>query len=374
MNRIAVDAMGGDLAPSSVVEGAVLAARELNVEIILVGRSDAVNRELEKHSVQNSPIRVVHASRAVAMDESPSSSVKMRDTSIKVAFQMMKRGEADAVISAGNSGAMMAAGMFIMGNLPYVERPAILVVLPTGPGKGPLLIDGGANTECKPRHLAQFAVMGSIYAENILQIDRPRVGVLSNGAEEGKGNDLTRSASELLQSTPLNCIGYVEGRDITRGEVDVVVCDGFTGNVVLKTMEGVASWVVKEFKGAFMSSTLGRIGLLLSKRSLRQAAIRMDYAEIGGAPLLGLDGVAIIAHGGSSPKAIKSAVRVADETVSHDVNRHIIEVLGGLENIRDGRDPFSRRRWKQIPSKIDTLGEKPVTEQEGKEIDGGSKE
>ena len=375
MNRIAVDAMGGDLAPSSVVEGAVLASKELDVEVILVGQEDDVRRELRKHSVEGSSIRVVHASRTVSMDESISGSIKKRDTSMKVAFELVKQGEAQGVVSAGNSGAMMAIGMFILGTLPYVERPAILLYLPFVPDKGPVLIDGGANTECKPLNLAQFALMGSIYAENILDIDRPRVGVLSNGEEEGKGTDLTRATLELLQTTPLNSIGYIEGRDITGGKVDVVTCDGFTGNVVLKTMEGVAGWIVGVLKETLMQSYLSRLGLLMSSRSLRRAFKRMDYAEVGGAPLLGLDGVVIIAHGGSSPKAIKNAIRVANETVSHDVNRHIIEMLENLENIRDGRDhKFSRKMWNQIRSKIDTLSEKPVMEEEGKETSSGRKE
>lgn len=375
MNRIAVDAMGGDLAPSSVVEGAVLASKELDVEVILVGQEDDIRRELGKHSTEGSSIRVVHASRTVSMKESPSSSIKKRETSMKVAFELVKMGEAQGVVSAGNSGAMMAIGMFVLGTLPYVERPAILLYLPFVPTKGPVLIDGGANAECKPRHLAQFALMGSVYAEHVLEIDRPRVGVLSNGEEEGKGTDLTRATIELLQMTPLNSIGYIEGRDITGGQVDVVTCDGFTGNVVLKTMEGVASWVVGILKEALMQSHLSRLGLLMSRRSLRRAFNRMDYAEVGGAPLLGLDGVAIIAHGGSSPKAIKNAIRVANETVSHDVNRHIVEMLEGLDNIQDGRgQKLSRKVWNQIRSKIDTLSEKPVMEKEGKETRSGRKE
>jgi len=375
MNRIAVDAMGGDLAPSSVVEGAILASRELNVEVVLVGQQDAVERELARYPAPNHAIRVVHASQAVGMHESPSGSMKRKDTSIKVAFELVKRGEADAMVSAGNSGAVMATGMFVLGKLPYIERPAILVVLPLVQGKGPVLIDGGANTECKPRHLAQFAVMGSVYAENVLDIPRPRVGVLSNGQEEGKGTELTRATSELLQSSPLHCIGYVEGRDVTAGRVDVIVCDGFTGNVVLKVVEGVAGWVVNVFKDAFLQNGLGRIGLLLNRKSLRRVAGRMDYAEFGGAPLLGLDGVTIIAHGGSSPKAIKNAIRVADEAVSHDVNRHIVEHIEGMDSIRNGRNQrFSSRMWRQIRSKIDTLGERPITEKEEKEVSGDRKE
>lgn len=375
MIRIAVDAMGGDRAPGLVVEGAILAANELDVEVVLVGQKDAVERELATHSSNHSAIEIVHASQTVAMGASPTSSLKKKDTSMRVGFELMKRGEVQAVVSAGNSGAMLAMGMVILGKLPYVERPAILVVLPSTPGKGPVMIDGGANTECKPHHLVQFGMMGSIYAEKVLSVSRPRVGILSNGVEDGKGTDLTRAANEQLAATPLNCIGYVEGRDMTNGRVDVVVCDGFTGNVVLKTMEGVASWVVNVLKDAFQQSQMSRLGLLMSRGSLRAAYHRMDYAEYGGAPLIGLDGVVIIAHGGSSPKAIKNAIRVAKETVSHDVNRYIIDSLESLTKGGEGKEKkLTRRVWRQIRSKIDTLGDKaPDQMEEGEtERDGKS--
>ncbi|NIO08234.1 MAG: phosphate acyltransferase PlsX [Deltaproteobacteria bacterium] len=373
--RIAVDAMGGDRAPSSVVEGAVLAANDFDLEVVLVGQQDAVERELESHKARNSRIRIVHASQTVSMSSSPSSSLKKKDTSMRVAFEMMKRGEVEAVVSAGNSGAMMAMGMFILKKLPNVERPAILVVLPATVGKGPVLIDGGANTECKPHHLVQFGIMGSIYSEKVLGVPRPRVGVLSNGEEDGKGTDLTRAANEQLRATSLNTIGYVEGRDITNNSVDVIVCDGFTGNVVLKTVEGVATWVVNVLKDAFMQTHLSKVGLFLSRSSLRAAYHRMDYAEYGGAPLIGLDGVVIIAHGGSSPKAIKNAIRVARESVYHNVNRHIIDALEHNINGAEGRESnLTSRVWKQIRSKIDTLGDKVTDETEEGKVEGGGKD
>ncbi len=375
MIRIAVDAMGGDRAPSSVVEGAVLAANDFDLEVVLVGQQDAVERELESHKARNSRIRIVHASQTVSMSSSPSSSLKKKDTSMRVAFEMMKRGEVEAVVSAGNSGAMMAMGMFILKKLPNVERPAILVVLPATVGKGPVLIDGGANTECKPHHLVQFGIMGSIYSEKVLGVPRPRVGVLSNGEEDGKGTDLTRAANEQLRATSLNTIGYVEGRDITNNSVDVIVCDGFTGNVVLKTVEGVATWVVNVLKDAFMQTHLSKVGLFLSRSSLRAAYHRMDYAEYGGAPLIGLDGVVIIAHGGSSPKAIKNAIRVARESVYHNVNRHIIDALEHNINGAEGRESnLTSRVWKQIRSKIDTLGDKVTDETEEGKVEGGGKD
>ncbi len=373
--KIAVDAMGGDHAPGVVVQGALSAAADLGVEIVLVGQKDSVERELARHSSNSKSITVVHASQIVSMDEAPSIALKKKDSSMKVAFELMKQGEVEAAVSAGNSGAMMATGMFVLGNLPGVERPAILVVVPAL-GKGTVIIDAGANVDCKPRHLVQFSFMGSIYAERVLGVSEPRVGILSNGEEGSKGNDLTRATSEQLSSTPLNYIGYVEGRDICNGKVDVVVCDGFTGNVALKTMEGVATFIVGVLKEAFRQSLSSRLGYLLSRESLRRAYARLDYREYGGAPLLGLDGVAIIAHGGSDPKAIKNAIRAAKETVSTDVNRHIMEVLEGLGvTNQDKGSTFSRKIWQRIRSKIERANpEKANLEEEDTESKGGGKD
>lgn len=365
MVKIAVDAMGGDGAPGVVVKGALSAANELGVEIHLVGQKDEVERELARHAPIPPTLQVVPASQTVAMGESPSTTLKKKDSSMKVAFNLMKRGEVAAVVSAGNSGAMMATGMYVMGNLAGVDRPAILVVIPT-PGKGTVIIDAGANVDCKPRQLVQFGMMGSIYAEGVLGIPRPRVGVLSNGEEGSKGNDLTRAASEKLAATGLNYVGYAEGRDIFNGRVDVVVCDGFTGNVTLKTIEGFAGLVVHMLRDAFQRDILTRLGYLLSRKSLRQAYARMDHAEYGGAPLLGLDGVAIVAHGGSDSKAIKNAIRIAKEAVAHDVNRHIVEELEKMGAVLgEEGEKFPRRIWKQIKSKIETFGESPGSEEEG---------
>lgn len=354
--RIAVDAMGGDHAPGVVVEGALSAAADLGVEVVLVGPQQRLRQEISRHSPQPPSVAIVHAAEVVAMDESPSAALRKKDSSMAVAFDLMKRGEVSGVVSAGNSGAFMAVGMFAMGNLLRVERPAILVVVPT-PGKGTVIIDAGANVDCKPRHLLQFALMGSIYAERVLGISRPRVGVLSNGEEEGKGTELTRTAREQLDSVPLNCIGYVEGRDISNGKVDVVVTDGFTGNVTLKTMEGVAGFIVETLKAAFQQNTLSRLGGLLSRKAIRTAFKRLDYAEYGGAPLLGLQGVAIIAHGGSNPKAIKNAIRVAREAVAHDVNQHIVQTLDDLRDLwGDRAENLSRKIWKRFQSRIEGRG------------------
>jgi glycerol-3-phosphate acyltransferase PlsX len=357
MPKIAVDAMGGDHAPHVVVEGAILAARELGVDVILVGQKEVVSQELARQG-SAAAIEIVAASEAIAMHESPSSALRKKDSSMKVAFEMMKRGEVDAVVSAGNSGAMMATGMFVMGTLAQVARPAILIVVPSPKG-GTVIIDAGANVDCKPRHLVQFGLMGAIYADRILSIRNPRVGVLSNGEEESKGNELTRAASELLATAQLNYIGYVEGRDIFNGKVDVVVCDGFTGNVALKTMEGLASFAGEVLKTAFQKNVLSRLGYLMSRSALREAYRRLDYAEYGGAPLIGLEGVAIIAHGGSGPRAIKNAIRAACDEIQQDVNRHIDEILSHAEVAGDKKEGLPQKIWQRIKSKIESLGDEP---------------
>jgi glycerol-3-phosphate acyltransferase PlsX len=360
MPKIAVDAMGGDRAPGVVVEGAWRAAKDLGVEVVLVGQKDAVERELSRLGA--GPLEIIPASQSVAMHESASSALKKKDSSMKVAFDRMKSGDVQAVVSAGNSGAMMATGMFVMGRLPYVARPAILVVVPSV-GKGTIVVDAGANVDCKPYHLAQFGIMAAIYAERVLGIAKPRIGILSNGQEDGKGTDLTRAASALLAESSLDHIGYVEGRDIFNSTVDVVVCDGFTGNVALKTMEGVANFAGEVLKGAFQKNLLSRLGYLMTRKALREAYRRLDYAEYGGAPLIGLDGVAIVAHGGSSSLAIKNAIRAARDAVEHDMNRHIMEVLGDAARLgRDGKDSLPGKIWRRIKRKIDAMAEKEKPE------------
>ncbi len=368
MPKIAVDAMGGDHAPRVVVEGAVLAAQELGVEVALVGQKEVVEEELGQHG--GAPkVEVVPATQSIAMHESPSSALRKKDSSMKVAFELMRRGEVDAVVSAGNSGAMMATGMFVMGTLAQVARPAILIVVPNLKG-GTVVIDAGANVDCKPRHLVQFGLMGSIYAERILSIHKPRVGVLSNGEEKSKGNELTRAASEQLSASPVHYIGYVEGRDIFNGKVDVVVCDGFTGNIALKTMEGVAAFAGEVLKGAFQKNWASRLGYVMSRNSLREAYRRLDYAEYGGAPLIGLEGVAIVAHGGSDPRAIKNAIRAARDEVQQDVNRYINEILGDLEESMK-KEGLPHKIWQRIKSKIESLGEETESEDERGERKGG---
>ncbi len=328
--KIAVDAMGGDKAPSVVVEGSVEAA-SLGVPIILVGDTARIEAELAKRKVAGLPIEIQHASQVVEMCESPVKAIRSKkDSSIKVCFDMVKRGEASAVVSAGNSGAAMAAAMLVLRKLKGVDRPAIAVSVPTM--KEPaVVLDVGGNVDCKPLHLVQFAMMGDVYATYVLKEDKPRIGLLSNGAEEGKGNELTRATNELLKKTTLNYIGYVEGKDIFSGNIDVVVTDGFVGNVVLKLSEGLVDAVVTMLKEEIQASVPAKFGYLLARGAFRNLKKKIDYDEYGGAPLLGIDGTCMISHGSSSPKAIKNAILKASEFVKEGVNQHLTDELA--ENI-----------------------------------------
>jgi glycerol-3-phosphate acyltransferase PlsX len=335
--KIALDAMGGDLAPKAAVEGGVLAARDFGIEVTLVGDRAIIERELADHeNIGSLPIRIEHAPEVVLMDDSPIESVFAKpNSSIHVGFDVLKRGDCDGFVSAGNSGAVMAAAMAILGNLAGVDRPAIASVVPTSHGAA-LLIDAGANTEVKPVNLVHFAVMGSVYWRRVRGVTRPRVGILANGEEASKGTDLTRTAAEMLErmASHINYIGYVEGRDINRGKADVVVTDGFTGNVTLKTMEGFASFMTGNLFKVFGETWRGRIAFLLVRKGLSAMRQRLDPHEYGGAPLLGVNGVAIIAHGSSNPHAIRNAIRTAaNEAVVRHVNFEIAEILSDTETI-----------------------------------------
>ncbi len=325
--KIALDAMGGDDAPAAIVEGAVLAARELDVAITLVGDEQEVEKALSRYRTSSLPISILHASQKVQMHEPPSSVVrKKRDSSIWVATELVKRKEAAAVISAGNTGASMATALFILGPLLGVERPAIATPLPTLQGTS-ILIDVGANVDCKPQQLLQFAIMGTIYATDILGIPRPKVGLLNIGEEDTKGNELTKEAFRLLKGSALNFIGNVEGRDVYTGVADVIVCDGFIGNIALKISEGLADAIIQFLKREITASPLGKLGGLLLKPSFASFKRKIDYAEYGGAPLLGVDGISIICHGRSSGRAIKNAIRVAMESFNRGVNQRIREQI-----------------------------------------------
>jgi glycerol-3-phosphate acyltransferase PlsX len=329
--RIAVDAMGGDHAPGAIVDGAVAAARHLDVAIVLVGATTAVQDALSTHhDWRDLPIEIADAPEVVQMTEAPAAALRRKTrASIRVAAEQVAGGDAAALFSAGHTGAAVMAAHAAFGMIPGVDRPALAATIPTR-GRPAVLLDAGANVECRPQHLLQFAVMGSVYAHVALGVDRPRIGLLSIGEEETKGNELTRDAHRLLRAAPLDFIGNVEGREIYSGVADVIVCDGFTGNIVLKTSEGLVEMVESllgdELQGTFSS----QVGSLLSRRAFRRFRRRVDYSEYGGAPLLGVAGLTIVGHGRSSAKAVRNAIAMAhrfaaSRFISH-VEQHIATV------------------------------------------------
>jgi len=321
--RIAVDAMGGDYAPGAAVKGAVEAARELGVGIILVGDSDRVAGELESLDVSGLDIQIKHASQVVEMSDSASVALRRKkDSSIRVATELVKSGEAVGVISAGHTGAAMATALFVLGPMKGVERPAIAALMPTMNGIS-LMLDVGANVDCKPLHLLQFAVMGDVLAKKVYDLAKPKVGLLSIGGEDSKGNELTREAFKLIKESQLNFIGNVEGRDAFNGSVNVIVCDGFIGNVAIKISEGLAEAMNSLLKREIEEAIGGQLGYLLLRPAFKKFKKRIDYSEYGGAPLLGVNGISIVSHGHSSPKAIKNAVKVARDFHLKQVNKHI---------------------------------------------------
>lgn len=326
--RICVDAMGGDHAPSVPVEGAVAAARELGIAVTLVGLEDEIRKQLSAHDTRNLSIDVVHAPEVVAMDEDVVSALrKKRCSSIRVGTTLLKDGKVEGFVSAGNTGAVMATAKMVAGSIDGVDRPALATVVPTLKGHA-VLIDVGANVNCKPHHLEQFAIMGSIYAQEILGVKNPKVGLMSVGEEEGKGNELTKEVFKVLKDADLNFVGNAEGRDVYAGNMDVIVCDGFTGNVILKVSESLIDAAVALLRWEIERSALSRLGYLLARPAFRRFKRRLDYSEYGGAPLLGIKGVCLICHGRSPAKAIKNAVRVAGEFAEMHIAdriRHEIE-------------------------------------------------
>jgi phosphate acyltransferase len=325
MVTIAVDAMGSDHAPGSEVAGAIEAARSYDVRVLLVGPEEMVKKELHAHKGwSHLPIEVVHASEYITMEDSAAKAVRTKkDSSIRVASRLVREGEAAGLVSAGNTGAVMATAKMVQGMVPGVERPALASALPTATGKPTIVLDVGANVDSTPKMLAQFAVMGNLYSRAIMHADNPRVGLLSIGEEEHKGNELTRNATPLLKTLPLNFIGNVEGRDIYKGVVDVVVCDGFTGNVLLKVSEGVADVVKHMLRDSLMATLSGQAGAWLARNAFANFKKRVDYSEYGGVPRLGVRGVCIICHGSSNSNAMKNSIRVAAEFVSQNLNTKI---------------------------------------------------
>jgi glycerol-3-phosphate acyltransferase PlsX len=309
---IAVDAMGGDFAPRRVVDGALAAARHFDLGVMLVGSTPLVEAELARHDdVEIDRVRVIEAPEVVTMEESPAAALRRKPgASIKVAAETVARGEAAALFSAGHTGATVMAAHAAFGMLPGVDRPALAATIPTR-GRPGVLLDVGASVLCRPQHLLQFAVMGSVYSHVAFGIPSPRVALLSIGEEESKGNDLTREAHQLLKHAPMAFIGNIEARDVYSGEADVIVCDGFTGNVALKISEGLVEVVEALLQEELSRTFTMRVGSLLTRRALRHFRRRVDYSEYGGAPLLGVAGVAIVGHGRSSAKAIRNAVAMA---------------------------------------------------------------
>ncbi len=332
MLTIAVDAMGGDHAPQAEVDGALRAARDLGVKVILVGLEDVIRRELRQHEdSRDLPVEIVHASQHITMEDSAARAVRSkRDSSLRVASRLVRDGAAQGLVSAGNTGAVMATAKMVQGVVPGVDRPALAGVFPTiVKGSPVVVVDVGANVDCSPRMLAQFAVMGEIYSRVILGHPKPRVGILSIGEEDHKGNEVTRSAAPLVRGLGLNFVGNVEGRDIYSGHVDVIVCDGFIGNVALKVSEGLVDMVRHLLRESLEATISGKIGYVLAKTAFTDFKKRVDYSEYGGAPLLGVRGVCIICHGRSNANAIKNAIRVAKEFSVGRVNQRIEAELRG---------------------------------------------
>jgi glycerol-3-phosphate acyltransferase PlsX len=310
--RVVLDAMGGDLAPSVNVEGAVETVNECDdVDVILVGDESSIQKELRNKRYSANRISVVHASQVVEMHESPMVAIrKKKDSSIRVGIGLVKAGKADAFVSAGHSGVVMATSLMMLGTAKVVDRPAIATLMPTL--RDPfIMLDVGATVDCNPQNLLQFALMGSTYCRLVLKRPDPKVALLSIGEEDIKGNEVTKEAFKLIKKSKLNFIGNIEGKDIFSGKADVVVCDGFIGNIALKISEGLAETILKMLKQEISSVSTGRVGYLLMKPAIRKFKKRTDYDEYGGAPLLGINGTSIISHGRSSSKAIKNALRVA---------------------------------------------------------------
>lgn len=327
--------MGGDHAPRAEVEGALLAAREFGVRILLVGIEATVRQELNRHRHRGLPIEIVNAADVITMKDSPSQAFRRKkESSLHVASRLVRDGKADALVSAGNTGAAMTVARFVIGTLPSVDRPALAAAFPNMKEKVTVILDVGANVDSKPLQLKQFAVMGEIYYRTIWSVKRPRIAVLSIGEEEMKGNELTREASTLLKETSLNFVGNVEGRDVFRGDVDVIVCDGFIGNIALKISEGLVEHVGGMLKRAIKSSLRSQLGYALSKKAFDDFRKRTDYSEYGGAPLLGVRGITIIGHGRSNPNAVKNAIRVANELCRSRVNEKIEQELSAASAVR----------------------------------------
>jgi len=327
---IAVDAASGDHGYEPMVSGAAQAVRDLGLKVILVGNEELIEKELEKYSDIHNNIQIEHAEEVIGMDDQPARAIRTKKTSsIVVAANLVKAKKAVGFFSPGNTGASMAAALMILGRLQGVKRPVIMTPIPRKGQTTTVLVDGGANVDSKPEVLFQSAIMGEIYAREILGIIHPRVGILSNGEEEGKGNELTQGVYSMLKKLPFNFVGNVEGRDIFGfgKEVDVVVTDGFTGNIVIKTIEGTAKAIFNILKTNIKESGLAKTGALLLKPTLQAVKAQMDHSNYGGAPLLGVDGIVIIGHGSSNAWAVRNAIKVTAEFARHNLNNLIVQEI-----------------------------------------------
>ena len=329
--KIIVDAMGGDNAPMAPVEASVRAVKELDVEIVLVGKKEIVEKELSAYDYPNDKISIANADEVITNHEEPAKAVRSKkNASVVVAANMLKKGEGDAMLSMGNTGALLASGLLIVGRIKGILRPALATLLPSA--KGPkMLIDAGANTNCKPENLVQFGIMGSIYMKNVLGIESPTVGLMSNGEEEGKGDELTKETFPLLKKAPINFIGNIEGRDVMEGTADVITCDGFVGNVILKTVEGMGHVVSTKVKNIFMKNLFTKLGAIFVMGGLNEFKQSMDYREYGGAPLLGTKRPVIKGHGSSDVKALFSAIRQAKKFVETNLIEEIVNNINCME-------------------------------------------
>lgn len=328
--KIAVDGMGGDNSPSAVAEGCVKAVQEFDVTILLTGPEEVLKTELNKYEYDKAKIQIIDAKEIIDPNEHPVSAIrKKKNSSLSVALNLVKNKEADAVISAGSTGAFMAGALFIVGRIKGIDRPALAPIMP-GRNNSFMIIDSGANAECKPINLFQFAIMGKVYMENIMKIVNPSIGLVNIGTEEEKGNELTKAAYKILKNSKLNFVGNVEPREISNGDVPVLVCDGFVGNTVLKMYEGVAANIFEILKKEIMSSLKTKIGGVLLKSVFKNFKKKFDYKEVGGAPFLGVEGICIKAHGSSDARAFKNAIRQAKVLYDNEV---LIKIKKEIERI-----------------------------------------
>src|SRR5579864_9120649 len=342
---IALDAMGSDRSPKPEIEGAIHAARQFGARVLLIGPEGAIKAELDRHvSAARLPIEVIHASEYITMEDKVEAIRAKRDSSMRVGLRLVREGRANGFVTAGNTGAAMATAKMVLGAIPGVDRPALAAVFPTAQGTATILIDVGANVDSKPQNLQQFAIMGDVYFRSIFagrfpSADHPRVGLLSIGEEESKGNELTREAYKLIKELPMNFVGNVEGRDLYNGKADVLVCDGFVGNVALKISEGMVETVRLLLKQSLQATISSQVGALLSRRAFQDFKKRLDYSEYGGAPLLGIRGVCIVSHGSSNANAIKNAVRVAVEFANSKLNCTIEERIAEASRKLNHHEP-----------------------------------